>query len=61
MIIINFLDRFEQIEKEQGMLGALVGLLIIAVATMTTLIGIAILVKFNLSVLNWVVEYFWFK
>lgn len=59
--IFNFMDKLEHIEKEYGSLGTIVGLLIMCVATMTTLIGIIFLLKFNLSVINWVIESLWFK
>lgn len=60
-LFFKVLDVLDKLEKEQGKLGTLVGLLLIIVSTMFTLMGICILVKFNLSVFDWVVTQLWFN
>lgn len=60
-MIFEVLDKLENLEEKEGMLGTIFGLLILVVATVTTFIGITLLVKFNISVLNWFIESFWFK
>lgn len=60
-LFFKILDAFEKLEKEQGKLGTLVGALLIIVSTMFTIMGVCILIIFNLSVADWVINQLWFN
>ncbi len=60
-MIFGILDRLENIEKENGKLGTIAGLLLIVVSTITTLFLIVALAWANIMFINWVVNQLWFK
>lgn len=57
--IINSIDSLVKLEKKGGKMGTVVGLLIIAVVTLSTVIAIALLVEFNINVVEWVINQLW--
>lgn len=59
-IIINTIDNLEKLEKKQGMIGTIVGLLIIAVSLMASAFAIYLIIKFNADLINAVINHFWF-
>lgn len=59
--LFKIMDVLENIEKENGKLGTIVGLLLIVVSTITTLFLIVALAWANIMFINWVVNQLWFK
>ena len=59
--LFKIMDVLENIEKENGRLGTVVGLLLIVVSTITTLFLIVALAWANIMFINWVVNQLWFK
>ncbi len=59
--LFKIMDVLENIEKENGKLGTILGLLLIVVSTITTLFLIVALAWANIMFINWVVNQLWFK
>ena len=58
--LFKIMDVLENIEKENGKLGTILGLLIV-VSTITTLFLIVALAWANIMFINWVINQLWFK
>ena len=59
--LFKIMDVLENIEKENGKLGTILGLLLIVVSTITTLFLIVALAWANIMFINWVINQLWFK
>ena len=57
-MIVNLLEQLEKFEKEQGMLGTVIGVLLLAIITLFALTIIMLIGKWWISASSWVIEYF---
>ena len=57
-MIVNLLEQLEKFEKEQGMLGTVIGVLLLAIITLFALTMIMLIGKWWISASSWVIEYF---
>ncbi|MEG1142363.1 MAG: hypothetical protein RSE41_07980 [Clostridia bacterium] len=61
-LILNSLDKLEKMEKEHGMLGTIIGILIILSTLTVSYFVLKILVQVNIEIISYVCEnYFNFK
>lgn len=52
------LEKLEKIEKEQGMLGTIIGILLLAVIALFSIGTILLVAKWWISASTWVIEFF---
>ncbi|CEN25238.1 Uncharacterised protein [[Clostridium] sordellii] len=57
-MLVNLLEQLEKFEKEQGMLGTIIGVLLLAVITLFALTMIILISKWWISASTWVIEFF---
>ncbi|SCJ53469.1 Uncharacterised protein [uncultured Clostridium sp.] len=57
-MLVNLLEQLEKFEKEQGMLGTVIGVLLLAIITLFALAIIMLIGKWWISASSWVIEYF---
>lgn len=57
-MIVNLLEQLEKFEKEQGMLGTVIGVLLLAIIMLFALTMIMLIGKWWISASSWVIEYF---
>lgn len=57
-MLVNLLEQLEKFEKEQGMLGTVIGVLLLAIITLFALTIIMLIGKWWISASSWVIEYF---
>ena len=57
-MLVNLLEQLEKFEKEQGMLGTIIGILLLAVITLFAVTMIILISKWWISASTWVIEFF---
>lgn len=57
-MLVNLLEQLEKFEKEQGMVGTVIGVLLLAIITLFALTMIMLIGKWWISASSWVIEYF---
>ena len=57
-MLVNLLEQLEKFEKEQGMLGTVIGVLLLAIIMLFALTMIMLIGKWWISASSWVIEYF---
>lgn len=57
-MLVNLLEQLEKFEKEQGMLGTIIGVLLLAVITLFAVTMIILISKWWISASTWVIEFF---
>ena len=57
-MLVNLLEQLEKFEKEQGMLGTIIGVLLLAVITLFAVTMIILISKWWIAASTWVIEFF---
>ena len=57
-MIVNLLEQLEKFEKEQGMLGTVIGVLLLVIITLFAFTMTMLICKWWISASSWVIEYF---
>lgn len=56
-MLVNLLEQLEQFEKENGMIGTIIGVLLLAIITLFALTMVMLIAKWWISASAWVIEY----
>ncbi len=57
-MLVNLLEQLEKFEKENGMVGTIIGVLLLAVITLFAVTMIILISKWWISASTWVIEFF---
>jgi hypothetical protein len=61
-LVITTMDKLEQLEKNKGVVGTVIGLILITLVIGTSIFGIATIMKYSVKLINIIcIRYFGFR
>ena len=58
-MVLNLLDKLEEIEGKYGMAGTILGIIVILACIILSLFAVKLIMEFNFRVIDWVCRNLW--